>query len=555
MGMDVVWLFLMLVLGLVVGATGGFVLARRGAGGGNSTQLQAELAQARSDASEASALRERLEVEREAHAGKVEALERAADERSDLQQAAHERELEAERRHSQQRLEELRADTKRMSDEFEALSAKVLEQTQRKFVEQAEQRWAQTKQAADEQLAKREEAVRHLVEPLGKTLDEVKKGMTTAEKERSSAHAALAEQVKAMRSDSQHLRQETSQLVTALRAPQVRGRWGELQLRNVVESAGMIEHVDFVEQDTYRTDDGVLRPDLVVTLPGDKHVVVDAKVAFNGYLEAMEAQDDQVRSKRLAAHARHVREHIDSLGSKSYWEHVPHTPEFVVMFLPAEPFLNAALEEDPTLLERAFGQNVVLATPATLVALLRTVAYTWRQEGLAENAEQVFTAGRELHKRLGTLGKHLTTLSKKLNDTVDAFNKFNSSLDSQLVTQARRFSQLQGFEDALEVPPPLEVLAVPAAKEDVHDGAAPLAQARVGSGAANRAGAGNRAGSTTGGGAANRAGDAEASPTAQLAAGASAEAPDGSIAPDPAVSETAAAPEAPSGASAEAPDS
>src|SRR5699024_3903227 len=292
--------------------------------------------------------------------------------------------------------------------------------------------------------------------------------------------------------------------------------------------------------------DGVLRPDLVVTLPGEKHVVVDAKVAFNGYLEAMEAKDDQVRTKRLAAHARHVREHIDSLGSKSYWEHVPHTPEFVVMFLPAEPFLNAALEEDPTLLERAFGQNVVLATPATLVALLRTVAYTWRQEGLAENAERVFTAGRELHKRLGTLGRHLTTLSKRLNGTVEAFKKFNSSLDSQLVTQARRFSQLQGFEDHLEVPPPLEVLAVPAAKEDVHDGAAPLAQVEVASGAANGAGAGNGPSETNG------AGEAEASQTAQLAAGASAEAPAASAATAPAPWEAAAAPNMPPGASAEA---
>lgn len=546
--MDVLAGVLILLVGLLVGLGGGFVVGRRQAQPGDTSQLRAQLTQAQSEASEAAGLRERLQAEREAHAAKVADVERAADERSDLQREAHERELEAERRHSAQRLEELRADTKRMSDEFEALSAKVLEQTQRKFTEQAEQRLAQTQKSAEEQLAKREEAVRHLVEPIGRTLEEVKKGMTTAEKERSSAHAALAEQVKAMQSDSQHLRQETSQLVTALRAPQVRGRWGELQLRNVVESAGMVEHVDFVEQDTYRTDDGVLRPDLVVTLPGEKHVVVDAKVAFNGYLEAMEARDDQVRNKRLAAHARHVREHIDSLGAKSYWEHVPHTPEFVVMFLPAEPFLNAALEEDPTLLERAFEQNVVLATPATLVALLRTVAYTWRQEGLAENAERVFTAGRELHKRLGTLGRHLNTLSKRLNGTVEAFNKFNSSLDSQLVTQARRFSQLQGFEGHLEAPPPLEVLAVPAAKEDVHDGAAPLAQAEVASGAAKEAGEGNGAGETNG------AGSHDVSHAPQSASGACAEAPAPSASTVPAASDTSVAPEAPSGASAEAPE-
>ena len=454
--MDIIWL----IVGLALGGLGGLLLSRRTSPAGEPqlTEARAELAR----------LSERLTAQQEAHGRELAAAERAADERADLQQAAHERELAAEQRRSAERLAELKESTQRLSDEFEALSAKVLAQTRKEFLEHAEERWTRTQQESQAELAKREEAVRHLVEPLTRTLGEVKQEMTSAEKERASAHASLAEQVNAMRSSSEHLRTETSQLVSALRAPQVRGRWGELQLRNVVESAGMVEHVDFVEQPSFTTDDGALRPDLIVTLPGEKHVVVDAKVAFNGYLEAMEAKDDQVRGKRLTAHARHVREHIDSLGAKSYWEHVPHTPEFVVMFLPAEVFLNAALEEDPTLLERAFEKNVVLATPATLVALLRTVAYTWRQERLADDAAQVFTAGRELHKRLGTLGKHLATLGKRLNSTVEAYNAFNTSLDSQLVTQARRFSALQGLEPGLSAPPPLEVLAVPAQKEDVH---------------------------------------------------------------------------------------
>ncbi|WP_147918152.1 DNA recombination protein RmuC [Ruania zhangjianzhongii] len=454
--MDIIWL----VVGLLIGGACGVLLARRttGAGEPRLTAAQAEIAR----------LAERLAAQQEAHGRALAAAERAADERTDLQQAAHERELATEQRRSAERVAELKESTQRLSDEFEALSAKVLAQTRKEFLEHAEERWTRTQRESEAELAKREEAVRHLVEPLTRTLGEVKQEMTSAEKERASAHATLTEQVNAMRSSSEHLRTETSQLVNALRAPQVRGRWGELQLRNVVESAGMVEHVDFVEQPSFTTDDGALRPDLIVTLPGEKHVVVDAKVAFNGYLEAMEAKDDQIRGKRLAAHARHVREHIDSLGAKSYWEHVPHTPEFVVMFLPAEVFLNAALEEDPTLLERAFEKNVVLATPATLVALLRTVAYTWRQERLADDAAQVFTAGRELHKRLGTLGKHLTTLGKRLNSTVEAYNSFNASLDSQLVTQARRFSALQGLEPGLSAPPPLEVLAVPAQKEDVH---------------------------------------------------------------------------------------
>ncbi|TDE94296.1 DNA recombination protein RmuC [Occultella glacieicola] len=362
----------------------------------------------------------------------------------------------------------MRADQKRLSDDFEALSRKALAANTQAFLEQAEERFKRAQQAGDAELAKREQAVKALVEPLSRTLGEVRAEMTSAEKARLAAHSTLAEQVNQMRTSSESLRTETSQLVTALRAPQVRGRWGELQLRRVVEAAGMVEHVDFEEQETVATDDGNLRPDLVVKLPGGKQVIVDAKVAFSGYLEAMEAKDDAVRTKRLQAHARHVRTHVESLGAKAYWDHFENTPEFVVMFLPAETFLNAALEQDPTILEHAFERNVVLATPATLVALLRTVAYTWRQEMLAAEAQQVFTVGRELHKRLGTMGRHLETLSKRLNSTVDAFNKLNSSLDSQVITQARRFSALQGLEPAMDVPPPLEILAVPAQKSDVH---------------------------------------------------------------------------------------
>ncbi|WP_223405565.1 DNA recombination protein RmuC [Occultella gossypii] len=407
---------------------------------------------------ESVAARERLDAERADAQSRLEAERAAARER-----------LEAEQAVTKERLDEMRADTKRLSDDFEALSRKALDANTQVFLAQAEERFKRAQQAGDAELAKREEAVKALVEPLSRTLGEVKAEMTSAEKARLEAHTVLSEQVHQMRTSSDSLRSETSQLVTALRAPQVRGRWGELQLRRVVEAAGMVEHVDFEEQETVTTDDGALRPDLVVKLPGGKQVIVDAKVAFSGYLEAMEAKDDTVRAKRLQAHARHVRAHIESLGAKAYWEHFEHTPEFVVMFLPAETFLNAALEQDATIQEYAFERNVVLATPATLVALLRTVAYTWRQELLAAEAQQVFTVGRELHKRLGTMGKHLESVSKKLNSTVDAFNKLNASLDSQVVTQARRFSALQGLEPALDVPPPLEILAVPAQKADAYD--------------------------------------------------------------------------------------
>ncbi|HIZ35256.1 MAG TPA: DNA recombination protein RmuC, partial [Candidatus Ruania gallistercoris] len=287
--MDIIWL----IVGLALGGAGGVLAARR-----TGSAAGPELARAQA---EVTRLTERLSAQQEAHRRELAGSERAADERADLQQAAHERELAAEQRRSAERLAELKEGTQRLSDEFEALSAKVLAQTRKEFLEHAEERWTRSQQESVAELTKREEAVRHLVEPLTRTLGEVKQEMTSAEKERLQAHTALTEQVNAMRSSSEHLRSETSQLVNALRAPQVRGRWGELQLRNVVESAGMVEHVDFVEQPSFDTDDGALRPDLIVTLPGEKQVVIDAKVAFNGYLEAMEAKDEAVRSKRLVA--------------------------------------------------------------------------------------------------------------------------------------------------------------------------------------------------------------------------------------------------------------
>jgi len=412
-------------------------------------------------------------------AGQAQAAQSAAEARLDEQSRAFQEQLQYEREQSasrlrqanqdaQDRINEVKEDHKKLSNDFEALAGKVLSTTSKSLLEQADQRFKRAHEKSDADLAKREEAVKQLVEPLKKSLTEVKSEVTNAEKARIKANAELAEQMTQMRSASDLLRTETSQLVTALRAPQVRGRWGELQLRRVVEAAGMLNRVDFEEQITFNTDEGKLRPDLVVNLPGEKHVVVDAKTPFSGYLEAMEAEDDATRASRLKAHARHVRDHINDLGHKSYWEQLPNTPEFVVMFIPAETFLQAALEEQPEILEEAFAQNVVLATPTTLVALLRTVAYTWRQEQLAGEAQQVLTVGRELHKRLGTLGNHLQALSKRINSLVDTFNKFNTSLDRTVVTQAKRFSELQGIEPPIEASPPLEVLAVPAQKDDLY---------------------------------------------------------------------------------------
>src|SRR5882757_7990908 len=257
---------------------------------------------------------------------------------------------------------------------------------------------------ADGDATARTQAINAMLDPMTVTLRRVEGQLHTVEKERESAYAGLREQVTAMHRSSEQLHVETKQLVNALRAPQVRGRWGELQLERIVQLAGMVEHCDFNQQVVSSGEDGGVRPDMVVHLAGDKQIVVDAKVPFAAYLEAVESNDPDVHTERLAAHARQLRAHVDSLSSKSYWVTFEPSPEFVVLFVPGDPFLEAALRADPSLMEHAFAHNVIIATPTTLIALLRTVAYTWRQEALAANAAQVHALGRELHSRLATMG-------------------------------------------------------------------------------------------------------------------------------------------------------
>lgn len=322
----------------------------------------------------------------------------------------------------------LRAEQDRFADEFERLTSVALRQNRDEFLQLAGER----------------------LEPLSQHLGKVEAQATALERTRTEAFAELRNQLAHMGKSSEQLRLETQQLVTALRAPQVRGRWGELQLRRVVETAGMLEHVDFTEQVSVDTVDGKLRPDLVVILSGGKRIVVDAKVAFNGFLEAQEARDEATRTARLAAHARHLRAHIDSLAAKQYWEQFAPTPEFVVMFVPSEVFLSAALEQDPTLYEHAFERNVVIATPSTLVALLRTVGYTWRQEALARNAQEVLTLGRELHSRLSTMGGHVGRLGRQLDNAVKAYNDTVSSFESRVLVSARKMADLKVVDDTID---------------------------------------------------------------------------------------------------------
>ena len=296
-----------------------------------------------------------------------------------------------------------------------------------------------------------------LLRPVNEALSRVERQLAETERHRLQSHGQIQEQVRAMSDTSHLLRTETSSLVQALRAPQTRGRWGEMQLRRVVELAGLVEHCDFSEQLSVGRSDDRQRPDLVVHLAGGKNVVVDAKVPFAAYLEASAAVDEATAAARSAAHARHLRAHIDELASREYWEVLSPSPEFVVLFVPAEPFLSAALDEDPALLEHAFHRQVVIATPNTLVALLRTVAYTWRQDALADNAQAVLAAGRELHQRLGVLGGHLAKMGSSLEASVKAYNQAIGSLESRVLVTARRFHDLKVVDEAVKAPDTIDL--------------------------------------------------------------------------------------------------
>ena len=294
------------------------------------------------------------------------------------------------------------------------------------------------------------------------SLDRLHDQMRDLEQHRVSWQSQLRQQVEDVRHSTDSLRRETTSLSTALRKPQVRGRWGELHLRRAVEIAGLVSRCDFDEQVSVRTDDGLLRPDLVVNLAGGKHVVVDAKVPLDAFLDATGAEDDEERDAHLRRHARQLRQHVDVLSGKAYWRTLPSTPEFVVLFVPGESFLSAALEAEPTLLEYAATRQVLLSTPTTLIALLRTVALAWTQEALADKAAEIHELGRELNGRLASMGSHLDKLGKSLTSAVGAYNKALGSLETRVLVSARKFRDLQvGDEDLVspsavtEAPRPL----------------------------------------------------------------------------------------------------
>jgi DNA recombination protein RmuC len=356
---------------------------------------------------------------------------------------ALETKLEGERKHFAEKVQVFEELEKRFSDTFKALSGQALKENNRSFLELAKEHLNTQQQKSSGELEQRKQAIEALLKPINESLKQFGEKVGEIEKARVGTYEALKEQVLSLAEGQNRLTNETGNLSRALNTPRVRGSWGEIQLKKVVELAGMLEHCDFEEQQSTDLEDGKrARPDMIVRLPGDKQIIIDAKAPLEGFLAALEAPEPKEKDARMKDHARHIRAHIKSLGSKAYWEQFQNTPEFVVLFLPGESFFSAALEVDPSLIEEGVQNKVILATPTTLIALLKVVAYGWRQENLAMQSREISKLGKEIYDRVSDVANNWKAVGKSLRSAVESYNKAVNNLESRVLVSARKMKEL-----------------------------------------------------------------------------------------------------------------